>query len=62
MASTAARTVGISRTGHRCAPILATAPASRVTAFASFGLEPCPARPRAVSFSQAVPRSAEAIG
>ena len=38
------------------------AAASRVTAFAAFGLEPCPARPRAVSFSQAVPRSAEAIG
>ena len=62
MASTAARTVGISRTGHWYAPILATASASRVTAFAVFGLEPCPARPRAVSFSQAVPRSAEAIG
>ena len=44
------------------APILVTASASRVTAFALFGLEPCPARPRAVSFSQAVPRSAEAIG
>ena len=62
MASTAARTVGISRTGHRKAPILVIASASRSTAFASFGLAPCPARPRAVSFSHAIPRSAEAIG
>ena len=32
------------------------------TAFASFGLAPWPARPLAVSFSHAMPRSAEAIG
>ena len=62
MASTAACTVGISLTGQRCPPILAIAALSRVTAFSGFGLAPWPARPRAVSRSHAVPRSAEAMG
>ena len=58
----AARTVGVSRTGHSCSPIRATAAASRLTALARLTLEPWPAVPRAVSFSQAVPRSPAAIG
>jgi hypothetical protein len=62
MASIAARTVGISRTGHWCSPILVIALASLVTALSAFGLAPCPALPRAVSLSHAVPRSADATG
>lgn len=58
----AARTVGVSRSGHSCAPMRAIAAHRRVTAFSLFTLEPCPARPRAVSFSQPVPRSPAAIG
>lgn len=58
----AARTVGVSRNGHSCSPMRVTAAASRVTAFSLLTLEPCPARPRAVSFSQAVPRSPAAMG
>src|SRR5580658_4036314 len=42
MASMAARTVGISRTGHSYSPIRTTAAASLVTAFSVFGLAPCP--------------------
>ena len=50
--------VGVSRTGHSCAPIRATAAASEVTAFSRLIIEPCPARPRAVSRIQAIPFSA----
>lgn len=57
-----ATTVSVSRTGHRYSPIRATAAASRLTALARFGLEPCPAVPWAVNLSQAVPRSPAAIG
>ncbi len=53
--------VGVSRTGHSWAPIRATAAASSVTAFSRFIIEPCPARPRAVSFIQAMPFSAASI-
>ena len=53
--------VGVSRTGHWCAPIRATAPASRVTALSVLIIEPCPARPRAVSFIQAMPFSAASM-
>ncbi len=62
MADSAARTVGTSRTGHWCSPIRATAAANAVTALARLTLEPWPALPRAVSFSQAVPRSPAATG
>lgn len=58
----AAATVGVSRTGHSCAPIRATAAASLVTALAWFTFEPWPALPWAVSRSQPVPRSPAAIG
>ncbi|CAM5266023.1 hypothetical protein SGRI78S_02328 [Streptomyces griseus subsp. griseus] len=53
----AARTVGVRRMGHSCAPIRATAAARALTAFSRLTLEPWPARPSAVSFSQPVPRS-----
>ena len=53
--------VGVSRTGHSWAPIRATAADSRLTALSSLIIEPCPARPRAVSFIQAMPFSAASI-
>ena len=53
--------VGVSRTGHWCAPIRATAAARSVTAFSWLSIDPCPARPRAVSFIQAMPFSAASI-
>ena len=62
ISASAARTVGVSRTGHSCAPIRATAAASLLTALARLTLEPWPALPSAVSFSQPVPRSPAAIG
>ena len=52
------RMVGVSRTGHSWAPIRATAAASAVTAFSRLTIEPWPARPRAVSRTQAIPFSA----
>ena len=36
--------VGVSRTGHWCAPIRATAPASSVMAFSRLIIDPWPAR------------------
>ena len=53
--------VGVSRTGHWWAPIRATAAESRVTALSGLIIEPWPARPRAVSFIQAMPFSAASI-
>ncbi len=53
--------VGVSRTGHSWPPMRATAVASLLTAFSSLIIEPCPARPRAVSFIQAMPFSAASI-
>ena len=52
---------GVSRTGHWCAPIRATAPASSVTALSWLIIEPWPALPRAVSFIQAMPFSAASM-
>ena len=49
---------GVSRTGHSWAPIRATACEIRVTALSGLIIEPWPARPRAVSFIQAMPFSA----
>ncbi|CAM5686746.1 hypothetical protein SALBM217S_00671 [Streptomyces griseoloalbus] len=62
VAVSAARTVGVSRSGHSCSPMRVTAAARRVTAFSRLTLEPCPARPRAVSRIQPVPRSPAPIG
>ena len=53
--------VGVSRTGHSWAPIRATAAASPVTALSRLIIEPWPARPRAVSFIQAMPFSAASM-
>ena len=52
---------GVSRTGHSWSPIRATAWSARVTALSRLIIEPCPARPRAVSFIQAMPFSAASI-
>ena len=53
--------VGVSRTGQSWAPIRATAAASSVTALSRLIIEPWPARPRAVSFIQAMPFSAASM-
>ena len=49
---------GVSRVGHSWRPIRATVSASSVTALSLWSREPCPAVPRAVSRSQAMPFSA----
>ena len=51
-------TDGVSRTGHSCRPIRATASASSVTALSGWSIEPWPAVPRADSRIQAMPFSA----
>ena len=53
-----ASTAGVSRTGQSWRPIRATVSASSVTALSGCSIEPCPAVPRAVSLSQAMPFSA----
>ena len=57
-AASRVRIVGVSRTGHSWAPILATAAVSAVMAFSRLISDPCPARPRAVSLTHAIPFSA----
>ena len=53
--------VGVSRIGHSWAPSRATAALSRATALSSLTIDPWPARPRAVSFIQAMPFSAASM-
>ncbi len=53
----AARTVSVIRSGHWCSPMRAMAAARWLTALSALTFEPWPALPRAVSLSQAVPRS-----
>ncbi len=53
--------VGVSRTGHWCAPSRATAAVIRVTALSGLIIDPWPAVPRAVSFIQAMPFSAASM-
>ncbi len=55
------RIVAVIRTGNVWRPIRATASASAVTALSSLSIEPCPARPAAVSRIQAMPFSAVSI-
>ena len=56
--SSSVRTEGMNSRGHLWAAIREIASASRTIAFSSLGTEPCPARPCAVSRSQAMPFSA----
>ena len=57
-AASRVRIVGVSRTGHSWAPIRATAAARAVMALSRLISDPCPARPRAVSLTHAIPFSA----
>ena len=52
------RTVLVTRTGNSWRPSRATASQSSVTALSWLIIDPCPARPVAVSFIQAMPFSA----
>ena len=49
---------GVSRSGHSCLPILATVSASSATTLREALMDPCPAGPRRLSRSQAIPFSA----
>ena len=53
--------VGVSRTGHSCCPMRATAAARLVTALSGCTIDPWPAFPLAVIRIQAMPFSAASI-